>query len=254
MKSKFLKMAIKAVKNAERVILKYYNHNQHMKLKSDRTPVTIADKEAEQIIIKTIKKAFPEHGFLGEEFGQAKTKTGYVWIIDPIDGTKSYTRHIPLFGTLLALAKDGEIILGVSNVPLQKELMYAEKGKGAFLNGKRVRTSFVKKLSEASMSHGNIVGFLEEHRHEDLLKISTKFRSCRDIMDLWAYHLLAQGKIDAVVEAKIKIWDIAPAVIIVQEAGGKVTDFRGRPVDLNSTDIVATNSRLHKTILAYFKR
>ena len=133
--SKYLDVAIKAVKRAEEIILECYEKETAVDLKADLTPVTIADTEAQRIIIDEIKKNFPDHGFLGEEkTDKSQSASEYTWIIDPIDGTKNYIRRIPLFATQLALMHDNEIVVGVSNAPALNELLYAEKGGGCFFN------------------------------------------------------------------------------------------------------------------------
>jgi len=252
MTSKFLPIALKAVKNAEKILLKHYHGNQGIKLKADHSPVTLADKGAEKIIVKTIRQVFPDHGFLGEEYGEHKGKSEYVWIIDPIDGTKNYTRHVPMFGTLLALAKSGKIILGVSNVPEMKELMFAEKGRGAYLNDQRVKVSKVSSIEQAYLSIGSINNFYRKKLLNNILKLCLGNLHPRSISDLWAYHLVAQGKGDIVIENNLHIWDIAAPAVIIEEAGGKATDLKGRPITLSSVDIVATNKILHKKVLGFF--
>lgn len=141
--SDYLKVAIEAAKAAEPTILNYFSKETSIDLKEDQSPVTVADKESEQIIRGVISNAFPDHGFLGEEGNNTNSDTEYLWIIDPIDGTRNYIREIPLFATEIALMKNGELILGVSNAPALKELMYAEKGFGAYLNDELVKVSEV---------------------------------------------------------------------------------------------------------------
>ena len=134
MPSQFLEVALAAAKNAEEIITAYYAGDaMKVELKDDETPVTLADRGAEKVIRETIKAAFPDHGFLGEEYGTEEGDSPYVWIIDPIDATKNYIRKIPIFGTQIALMKDDDLILGVSNAPLLNELLYAEAGRWCFL-------------------------------------------------------------------------------------------------------------------------
>lgn len=157
MKSEYLSVGLKAVKAAEAVILKYLDQNVREQLKEDQSPVTIADQEAEEIIKSCILSVFPDHTFFGEEGDKVSLTNhqGFTWIIDPIDGTKSYLRKNPLFATQLALLKDGEFILGISNAPLLKELVYAEKGLGCFFNEKPVKVSPVAALQDAYVSFGS---------------------------------------------------------------------------------------------------
>ena len=245
--TKFLDVALRAVKKSEKVLMKYYDKFVDIKLKDDSSPLTIADTEAEEIIFQTIKKTFPNHSFLGEEGGK-KGKSDYLWIIDPIDGTKNYSRGIPLFGTQIALMHKGGIIVGVSNSPAMKELVYSELGKGAYLNGKRIRVSEINKLKDAYMSFGGLKYFQRKNMVENLLKIINKTRGHRGIGDFWSYHLLARGSVDIVIEAGTKIWDIAAVSLIVKEAGGKVTELNGEEINENSTSIIATNNKLHGSV------
>ncbi len=252
-KSKFLEVAIQAVKNAESIIMEYYSGAVAWQQKSDLSPVTIADTEAERIIIETIKQAFPDHGFMGEESGESTTGSEYTWIIDPIDGTRNYVRRIPLFATQLALMYKGEIIVGVSNAPAMAELLFAEKGEGAFLQDRKISVSDIKNISDAYLSFGGLKHFKQSGYLDNLLKLSESADGHRGFGDAWMFHLLAQGKIDIIVEAKVKIWDIAALKIIIEEAGGKVTDIKGNPITKNSTSIVATNKYLHDAVLEVFR-
>jgi len=249
---KLLKTAIKAAKNAEKIILNYYSEEIKFKLKEDQTPVTLADIESERIIIKTIKSQFPDHSFLGEEGTEGKVKSDYLWIIDPIDGTKNYTRRIPFFGTQLALMYQGKLVIGVSNAPALKELMFAQKGKGAFLNGKKVFVSKINKLNESAASFGNLHGFESSGLIKNFLYFANSVRHERGFGDFWSYHLVAQGKIDTMVEVGCRIWDIAAVKVIVEEAGGKVTEIDGSPINLQTTSALATNNILHNKVLKFF--
>ena len=251
-KSQFLEVALEAAQAAEKVIMKYYNSQIGAQLKADRSPVTVADTEAEQVIFKIISNAFPDHQFLGEESGEKTAKSEYLWIVDPIDGTKNYMRGIPLFATQIALMKDGELILGVSNAPALNELLYAEKNCGAYCNDSIIYVSKVEDLAEAYLSYGNIKHFDELKIVPELVTLIDTVRNPRGIGDAWSYHLLAQGKIDIMVDAKTKIWDIAAVKVIVEEAGGKVTDLQGNSITQQTSSIIATNSILHKLVLNTF--
>lgn len=251
--SEFLDVAIKAVKTAEDVIMKHYATTLSVETKSDNSPVTIADTEAEQVIRDTILAALPDHVVYGEEGAKAVgSDDQHTWVVDPIDGTKSFIRQHGLFGTLLALFYKGEIILGVSNMPAIGELMYAEKSGGAFLKGKQVFVSDVSVPSEAYMSYGSVKYFTQSGKQDALLALAEQMRSARGIGDCWSYHLLAQGKIDVVAEGMTKIWDIAALKIIVEEAGGKMTQLDGAPVTFESKDDVASNGVLHESVLEAF--
>jgi len=251
---KFLSVALEASKNAEKVIMKYYSDEIRATFKPDQTPVTIADKEAERIIIETIKKIFPDHDFLGEESGTSQLDSEYLWLIDPIDGTNNYIRKLPFFGTEIALMKGKKFILGVSNGPALNETAHAFQGGGAFINGKMVHVSKIDTIREALVCYGNIKYFSKTNSSNNIIMLANDARYTRGYGDFWMYYLLAQGKIDIVAEAKLKIWDIAACKVIVEEAGGKITDMEGNKVTTETTSIIATNGKIHDVALSYFNR
>ena len=252
MPSQFLAVALEAAKNAEEVITAYYSDDIKVELKDDETPVTLADRGAEKVIRDTISRAFPDHGFLGEEFGTQEGTSPYMWIIDPIDATKNYIRKIPIFGTQIALMKGDELILGVSNAPLLNELLYAEAGGGAFLNGEPIQVSDVSQPKDAMICHGGLNWFTEKGTFPGIYNLINNTARSRGFGDFYMYHLVASARADAVVEAAISIWDIAAITVIVREAGGKATDIQGQPVTKGTASLVATNGVLHSTVLNYF--
>ena len=252
--SQFLTVALEAAKNAEEIITSYYTGDtMKVEMKADETPVTLADRGAEKIIRETIKQAFPDHGFLGEEYGIEEGDSPYVWIIDPIDATKNYIRKIPIFGTQIALMKGAELILGVSNAPLLNEILYAEAGGGAFLNGEPISVSNVTHPEEAMVCHGGLKWFVEKGTFPGIYDFINDAARTRGFGDFYMYHLVASARADAVIEAAISIWDIAAITVIVREAGGKVTDIRGQAITKETDSLVATNGVLHNTVLDYFK-
>ena len=254
MSSQFLKVALEAGKNAEEIITTYYSDDAiKIELKEDETPVTLADREAEKAIRETIKQTFPTHGFLGEEYGIEEGESPYLWIIDPIDATRNYIRKIPIFGTQIALMKGEELILGVSNAPLLNELLYAETGSGAFLNGEPVHVSDVAHPKDAMVWHGGLNRFAEKGTFPGIYNLITDVAGSRGFGNFYMYHLVASGRSEAVIEAKTNVWDIAALTVILREAGGKITDIQGQTVTKDTTSSVATNGVLHDTVLDYFK-
>lgn len=251
-KSKFLLTGIEAVKEAQKIVLKYFDTNLNIDTKKDGSPVTIADRESEQIIRKIITSAFPDHGFIGEEYGDSQKKSKYTWVIDPIDGTKNYSRNIPLFATELALFEDEELILGISNAPLLKKFVYAQKGQGAYLNEtQKIQVSKVDKIKNAYISIGSLKYFKKLEILNKLVKINEDCAGMKGFGDTWSYQFVAEGKLDAIIEAKLKIWDIAAVLVIIQEAGGKVTDIDGNKITTKSTSALASNGKLHQILLDY---
>jgi len=251
--SKFLEVAIRAAKKAEEIILKHYQRSIEADFKGDLSPVTKADIESEKQIIATIKNQFPSHNFLGEESVKDIQEKDYLWIIDPIDGTKNYLRKIPLFATQIALMKEGELIIGVSNAPILKELMYAEKGSGAYFNNSKIKVSSAEELEKSYMLFGGVEYFDKHNLLKNLVSLINNTQGHRGIGDFWSYHLLAQGRVDIMIEAQTKIWDIAAVKVIVEEAGGEVTDIKGNRVNINTNSLLATNGKLHQVVLDYFR-
>lgn len=250
----YLETAIKAAKAAEEVIMKHYG-SAAVSLKADQSIVTIADKEAEKIISSIIRENFPTHAILGEEGGKSHGSEDFTWIIDPIDGTNNYARSIPAFGTLIALFHGKEILVGVSNMPAMNEMVYAEQGKGAFCNGKPLHVSNINQLAEAYLAYGGLKRFQAIGLASNLLELCAKMRGHRGFGDCWMYHLLAEGKVDIVLEAAVNIWDIAPGALIVKEAGGHVTDLAGKEVDMNTTSLLAANNEhLHSETLKILQK
>jgi histidinol-phosphatase len=251
--SKFLNVALNAIRAAEKITLDNYRRKPRVSLKADQTPVTTADIAAEKAILKVIQKAFPDHSFFGEESGRTGRKSDYLWIIDPIDGTKNFIAKIPLWGTLVALLHKGEVIVGVSNLPLLKEMLWAVRGKGAFLNGKKVKVSQKSELSQSMLSFGSLEAFRRNGWEKNILSLIYHTKRHRAFGDLWAYHLLAAGKLEVVIEASIKIMDVAPFDLIIREAGGLTSDMKGRKLHPKINSFVATNGKLHNKVLNYFK-
>ncbi len=255
MKSEYLETALDAVKQAEVLILKYLDHGVRAQLKADDSPVTIAGQEAEETIKRVILSKFPDHTFFGEEGEKVNLENhkGFTWIIDPIDGTKSYLRKNPLFGTQLALMHDSELILGISNAPLMHELIYAEKDYGCYLNGELIHVSDVADVKDAYLTFGSLKYFSNTRKLNSLLSLAEEVRWARGIGDLWSYHLLVQGKLDIMIEAQTKLWDIAALTVILREAGGTITQLDGSPIDHTATTALATNGLFHDEVVAKFK-
>jgi len=254
MENLLLETGIQAVKEAEKIILNYFENKVQVDIKEDGSPVTIADKKAEELIRKIISSQFPNHGFIGEEFGSDTHKNEYIWVIDPIDGTKNYSRNIPMFATELALFKNDEIILGISNAPKLNKLLTAQKGKGTYLNQKtKLQVSSISKITEAYISVGSVKYFAKKPQFNRLAKVNEVCAAMKGFGDTWSYHFVAEGKLEAVIEAKTNIWDIAAASIIIEEAGGKVTDLDGEKLSINTKSALASNGLLHEDLLNYFK-
>jgi len=240
--SEFLTVALEAAREAEKVIRHYYDSGVEVTMKEDYSPVTIADVETEKTIKKIILGAFPDHGFYGEETGKTNPDAEYNWLIDPIDGTKSFVRKYPFFSTQIALMKGKELILGVSNGLMFGELAWAEKGQGAFLNGEAIKVSDIQTFKDASLSAGNIATMAaDEKLWRGYGELATKVHRTRGYGDFYHYHLLASGKIDIIVESDVNILDVAALSVIIKEAGGCFTDMDGNDLDLETRTVISTN-------------
>jgi len=249
MSNLFLEAALAAAKAAREVILPYYRSNLNIELKEDRSPVTEADREAEMCIRGILLERFPEHGMYGEEFGDINPGAEYTWLVDPIDGTKSFIQAYGFFSTQIALLHRGELILGVSCAPAMNELAWAAHGDGAWLNGDRVQVSTVTELESATLSSGNIQSLARSENWASYGQLLGQTGRTRGYGDFYHYHRLAAGQIDAVIESDVNILDIAALTVIVREAGGLVTGLDGSEIARDSRTILAANPTLHGKIL-----
>lgn len=251
MHSEFLKAALEASNAAGELIRKAYRGNFTVRTKADASPVTEVDEAAEAAIKKILKSRFPAHGFYGEELGRENLDAEYLWLVDPIDGTKAFIRNYPIFSVQIALMHKGELVLGVSNAPCFNggEIVHAEKGKGAWLGQEQLKVSEVATLEKATLSTGNLATLAKSAAWAKLGGLIPKLHRIRGYGDFLHYHLLASGKIDAVVESDVNILDIAALTVIVREAGGMFTDLSGQPVGLNTTSVLAGNSAMHGALL-----
>ena len=247
--SREMRIALLAAAQAGKLIMRYYGHNIDAETKADATKVTQADLEAEEIIITTIREHFPHHSFLAEESGCRGISSDCLWVIDPIDGTNSFVRGIPLFGTQIALFKAGVPVLGVSHLPALGELLCAEVGFGSYMNGHVIHVSSTKDLHQADISLGSLNYFVTAGRIGVVSRLGNATRRMRAYGDAYAYHLLASGRCDAVLEARTHVWDIAALTVIVQEAGGVCMDMDGEPIGLNTSSTVCSAPVLHPQLM-----
>lgn len=254
-------LALNAVKIAKESILSFYQNDLLIEWKSDATPVTIADKKAEELMREFLIKEMPGCGFVGEEFGYEKNDGEYTWIMDPIDGTKSFIHGVPLFGTLLALYKGDEALVGVISMPALNSVLWASKGQGAFLDGVKTSVSKVKTIDEALVL-SNSINTLEDQGLGDKFKqIRQSAKLFRGWGDCYGYYLAACGRAEVVVDPVVSLWDIAPLPVIFNEAGGKFTTLDGSTNIIGNLDNlesdkltgIATNGHLHEYCLNKFK-
>lgn len=248
--SEFLAAALDAAHAAAGVVRHYYQRNLKVTIKADKSPVTEADVEAEKVIRGIVTARFPGHGFYGEETGTISLDADHVWIVDPIDGTKAFVREYPMFSTQIALMYRGRLIVGVSSAPAYGELAYAEIGVGAWLNDAPIAVSHIDTLESAALSTGNLKTLATGPRWPAVGRMIGRLSRIRGYGDFLHYHLLASGRIDAVIESDVNILDVGACAVIVEAAGGRFTDLDGRPMGLDSKSVLATNGVLHPTVLA----
>ena len=249
-----LQAALAAAEAANDIIRRAYRGNFAVEYKADASPVTEVDVAAEKAIRSVLSARFPDYGFYGEETGRDRADADELWLVDPIDGTKSFVRGYPMFSTQIALMKRGELVLGVSSAPCWDgalgEVVYAERGKGAWCDNQRLSVSTVDTFGKATLSTGNLARLANSEAWGRLGTLIPQLHRIRGYGDFLHYHLLASGRIDAIVESDVNILDIAALSVIVGEAGGRFTDLEGRPLGLATTSVCAATPALHPQLLA----
>ncbi len=248
----FLDFANKLADASGVVIQKYYRNFGDIEFKSDETPVTIADKEAENTIRSLIKATYPDHGIFGEEFGAENPNAKYCWVIDPIDGTASFIIGRPIFGTLIALLEGEEPVLGVINQPVTNDRWVAAKGQGAFLNGDEIKTSLCSELENAMICTTG-PDYLPGNKLAAFNNVAGK---CRRVIyggDCYNYGLLAAGNVDIIIESGLKLYDFAALIPIIKESGGVICDWNGNELGAKTSDvIVCANKKLYEQVIKLF--
>ena len=251
-----LAIARKAAAAAATVIAGHYRSGVEVETKADLTPVTRADREAEAAIRAVLGEAFPEHAIHGEELGVSGAGE-FLWLVDPIDGTRGFVRHYPMFSTQIALMHRGELVLGVSMAGEYGEAMWARRGGGAYYDGpgadgRPVRVAATADIAAAALSTGNLKSLAAGRGWPALGALVRQVARIRGYGDFLHYHLLARGCIDAVLESDVNILDIAALAVIVSEAGGVFTDLDGAPPTLSTTSVLAATPALHGALSTHF--
>lgn len=225
--SKRKQIAIRAAQEVGRILLNNFGRKISIKSKGDRDLVTNIDKKAEKTILKLIRNNFPTDGILSEESPYSPSSSGYKWIIDPIDGTHNFIHNIPIFGTSIAVEFKDKVVLGLIYMPCTNELYIAQKGKGAYRNGKKIFVS-KRKLKEATLIYDSSIRF---HKNEMLKSLGELLERAFNVRmfgsTVRGLTYVAEGKVEAEIEFNDKVWDFAAGLLLVEEAGGKSTDFRG---------------------------
>ena len=253
-----LDLAIAAARQAGNITLEYFRTDDLVvNLKQDDTPVTIADHKAEEYLRGAIASAFPDDGIFGEEFAQRQGTSGYRWILDPIDGTKSFIHGVPLYGTLLGLEYGGQCVLGVIRIPALDECLYAAEGQGAWYfvghnKPKSARVSQRKPLAKALFVTSEVISFDRTGRRAVYDRLQAATRLTRTWGDCYGYLMVATGRADLMVDPVMAVWDAAALLPILEEAGGTFTDWQGRTT-IYSNEGIATNGLILSEVLEIVK-
>ena len=247
-------IAIKAVREAGVILLANFGGKIRIKSKGDRDLVTNVDKLAEKTIIQLIRKYFPEDGILSEESPRLTlSNSEFRWIIDPIDGTHNFIHNIATFGISIAVEFKGEVILGAIYMPYTEELYIAQKGKGSFCNGKGIHVS-ERPLKEATLIYDSSIRFNKNEMLKGLGRLADKAFNLRMFgSSVRSLTYVAEGKAEAEIEFNDKLWDFAAGLLLVEEAGGKSTDFQGGAWNVKTGRYIASNAVVHKDILKLMK-
>jgi histidinol-phosphatase len=238
-------LAVVAAREAGDLARAIYDTAFDVEWKSDHSPVTVADKNAERAVRATVAKYFPGDGFLGEEFGHEPGTTGYRWIIDPIDGTRNYVRGIPVWATLIALERDGVVEVGVASAPALGRRWWAARGEGAYAgDGERIHVSAIARIEDAAVSATSL-GPLPA----GWARLAGMAWNGRGFGDFWQHCLVAEGVVDVSIDADLQLWDYAAIQLIVEEAGGRCSTAGGDP-PAPGESFLAANPTLHAAVLA----
>ena len=237
---------------ASKIALSYFRQPILIEMKENHTPVTIADKKTEETIRKELEKHYPDFGILGEEFGEVSKKTDFVWTIDPIDGTRSFIRGIPLFGTLVGLLRKGQPVLGIMVLPALDETYWSVEKGGTYCNGTQIHVSACQSLEASILCHGDINCFEDSGRRKTFNKFLDKAELVRGYTDCFGYSLVLRGAADAMIDPIVSLWDIAPIACLVREAGGSYFNFEGKP-SIQETSFVACAPGIKNSLLEIIK-
>ncbi|MCA9739932.1 histidinol-phosphatase [candidate division KSB1 bacterium] len=251
--TEFTEFATLLAQESSRVIMPWFgNHELIVEQKSDESPVTIADRAAEQIMRDLIHKNYPGHGVIGEEFGSERADAEHVWVLDPIDGTASFTTGCPLFGTLIALMRDGRPVLGAIHLPALKQLCMGDSSTTE-LNGKTVKMRPEFKLAQATVLASGIDTIKEFQSWQRFEKLLGRTRMFRTWGDCYGYVLLATGWADIMLDPIMHAWDLMALVPIIEGAGGIITDWHGEDA-VEGTSCIAANKSLHSKVVRMLNR
>lgn len=244
-----LDLALEAAWQAGRITLRYYQAGVQPEWKADESPVTVADREAEQKIRQLLERSFPGDGIVGEEYGRQEGSTGYRWLLDPIDGTKAFVQGVPLYGVLIGIETPQGVQAGVVLLPALNELVWAAAGAGCWWNGRRAQVSAVDSLREASLIYTESGSFAKYGRGAAWEALCRHSRIQRGWGDCYGHVLVATGRAEACFDPVMNPWDCGPLLPILQEAGGTFTDWQGKAT-VYGEDAFSTNGKLFPAVMA----
>jgi len=239
---------VEAAARAGQLAMKYYDADLAVEWKQDQSPVTIADREAEQLLRTTLLGQFRGDAFLGEEYGDQPGTTGFRWIVDPIDGTRSFVRGIPVWATLVGLEYRDEPIAGIAVAPALGQTWRALRGDGAWRGTRRLRVTDERDLKQAVLFYSSVKWFIQAEREDVFFTLAAQTQRQRSFGDFYGFVLVAQGSGELMVDHGVHVWDVAGLKVIVEEAGGRFTDWGGKPT-IHAPDVLASNGRLHDEVL-----
>jgi len=246
--SETLEFALEAAWQAGQITLGYFQTGVSSEQKSDNSPVTVADREAELKLRQLIQERWPDHGLIGEEYGEFNRDSQYIWTIDPIDGTKSFIRGVPLYSTLLALLDRGVPVVGVMHFPALHETIYAAQGSGCYWNGRRARVSKIDDMRRATLLTSGLDHFNEPARKGAWQRLLEATYMQRTWGDAYGYALVATGRAEVMVDPGMNLWDCGPLQVVMEEAGGTFTDWKGNTT-IHAGESIATNGALFQQVM-----
>lgn len=250
----YLAFAVETAWQAGQLTLGYYQTGLRPELKADESPVTIADRGAERLIRERIAAAYPNHAVAGEEYGEAAgSEAGFRWIIDPIDGTRSFVRGVPLYAVLLALEVDGEIRVGVAHFPALGEMVAAATGEGCWWNGRPAHVSAVDDWRRAIITFTDIPSFTTHQREAAWRRVLASGATVRGWSDAYGHLLVATGRAEVMLDPIMNPWDCGPFPVILREAGGYFSDWQGRGT-IYGQEGLSCNAALREQALALVAR
>jgi len=233
---------------AGRVTLRYFQTDVGVELKEDQSPVTIADRSAERLMRELIEQTYPHHSILGEEEGETRPGASFRWILDPIDGTKSFVAGVPMYTVLVGLEREGVPVVGAVAIPPSNELISAATGQGCLWNGRRARASTTRELSQAVISTTDVQHMYENNKGPAFDRLRNRARMVRGWGDAYGHMLVATGRIDVMLDALMSPWDCAALVPILQESGATFTDWTG-VTTIYGGNAVSTNGILYEQVM-----